>query len=241
MKRFYAAATVTDAEQGLGVALDGRPLRTPARAALVLPTRALAAAVAAEWQAQGPDILPRTMVLTGLSNAAIDRVAPDPPAFADGLAGFAANELLAYRADGPSPLVARQAEIWDPLLAWARQRYDIEFVIVEGIIHRPQPPTTLARIAAAFRALDAFRLAALHPVVTICGSAIIGLAVLEGRLDAEAAFATGHLDELWQAEQWGHDPLAEAGHAERRGDLAAAVAMLELLQDWRQPSKTLAL
>jgi chaperone required for assembly of F1-ATPase len=229
MKRFYKAAAVTGDAAPYGVALDGRPLRTPARALLAVPTRALAEAIAAEWDSQGQEILPRSMPLTGLANAAIDRVAPDPASFAASLSRFAENELLAYRADGPAPLVARQAAVWDPLLAWARGRYDVDFRLVTGIIHQPQPEATLARITAAYAAFDAFRLAALNPVVTISGSAVIGLAVAEGRLDAEAAWDAGHLDELWQAEQWGKDPLAEAGHKERQGDLAAAVHFLRLL------------
>jgi chaperone required for assembly of F1-ATPase len=229
MKRFYKAAAVTGEAAPFGVALDGRPLRTPARELLAVPTRALAAAIAAEWDAQGEEIKPRAMPLTGLANAAIDRVAPDTAAFADTLSRFAENELLAYRADGPAPLVARQAAEWDPLLAWARGRYDIEFRLVTGIIHQPQPEATLARVAAAYRAFDAFRLAALNPVVTISGSAVIGLAVAEGRLDATSAWTVGHLDELWQEEQWGKDPLAEAGQRERQGDLAAAVGFLRLL------------
>jgi chaperone required for assembly of F1-ATPase len=226
MKRFYKTASVIGDAAPFGVALDGRPVRTPARAALALPTRALAQAIADEWNSQGEEVKPLSMPLTGLSNAAIDRVAPDTDAFADGLSVFAQNELLAYRADAPSALVARQLAVWDPLLDWARQRYDVDFTLVTGIIHRDQPPAMLARIAAAYRALDAFRLAALNPVVTICGSAIIGLAVAEGIIDATAAFEAGHLDELWQAEQWGKDPLAEAAHAERQGNLGAAVRML---------------
>ncbi len=229
MKRFYAAASVTGDAPPFGVALDTRPLRTPARAPLALPTRALADAVAAEWAAQGDMIEPRSMPLTGLANAAIDRVAPDPTGFADGLSVFAENELLAYRAEGPAALVAAEAAAWDPLLAWARARYDVDFALVTGIIHAPQPPATLARLRAAYRAFDAFRLAALHPIVTISGSAVIGLAVAAGEIDAEAAWAIGHLDELWQAEQWGKDPLAEAGHNERRADLAAAAQLLALL------------
>ena len=228
MKRFYKIAAVTG-DGPFGVALDARPLRTPARAALAVPTRALADAIAAEWNGQGEHVLPRTMPLTGLANAAIDRVAPDPPGFADGLSVFAENELLAYRADGPPALVAAQAAGWDAWLGWARQRYDVDFTVVTGIIHRPQPAAMLARIAAAYRAFDAFALAALNPVVTICGSAVIGLAVAEGAMDADTAWAVGHLDELWQADQWGKDPLAEAGHRERQGDLAAAVAFLRLL------------
>lgn len=226
MKRFYTHADVTGEAAPFGVALDGKPLRTPARAPLALPTLALAAAIAAEWNAQGAAILPRTMPVAGLCNAAIDRIDAD---FAAGLARFAESELLAYRAEAPPALVARQAELWDPWLAWARARYDVDFAIVTGIIHRPQPPATLARIAAAYGAFDAFRLAALNPVVTICGSAIIGLAVAEAAMNADEAWAIGHLDELWQAELWGKDPLAEAGHAERRAELAAATAMLALL------------
>jgi chaperone required for assembly of F1-ATPase len=228
MKRFYTQAAVTGAGP-FGVALDGRPLRTPARAALAVPNRALAGAIADEWNAQETEIDPRTMPLTGLSNAAIDRVAPDTAGFADGLSVFAQNELLAYRADHPAPLVAHQAALWDPWLDWARARYDVDFTLVEGIIHRSQPPAMLSRIAAAYRAFDAFSLAALNPIVTISGSAVIGLAVAADAMDAATAWAVGHLDELWQAEQWGKDPLAEAGHKERQADLAAAVGLLRLI------------
>jgi chaperone required for assembly of F1-ATPase len=229
MKRFYKGAAVIGDAAPFGVALDGKPLRTPGRAPLAVPTPALADAIASEWNGQGEAIIPQSMPLTGLANAAIDRVAPDVLGFADGLAVFAENELLAYRAEHPPVLVAHQAAQWDPWLAWARARYDVDFTLVSGIIHRPQPATTLARIRAAYRAFDAFRLAALHPVVTISGSAIIGLAVAEAKMDADTAWTIGHLDELWQAEQWGKDPLAEAGHKERQRDLAAAVAMLRLL------------
>ncbi|WP_353217883.1 ATP12 family protein [Sandarakinorhabdus sp.] len=233
MKRFWKTASVTTGDHDWGhdwgVALDGKPLRTPARAPLAVPTLALADAIAAEWNAQGDIVNPRSLPMTGLANAAIDRVAPDVTGFADGLAVFAENELLAYRAGHPAPLVAQQAAGWDPWLAWAQTRHGLEFTLVTGIIHQPQPPATLARVAAAYRSFDVFRLAALNPVVTISGSALIGLAVADGAMDAATAWAIGHLDELWQAEQWGKDPLAEAGHAERQADLAAAVRCLALL------------
>jgi chaperone required for assembly of F1-ATPase len=229
VKRFWKSASVVAADDHWGVTLDGKPVRTPARTALAVPTAALAGAIAAEWNRQGETVDPRAMPLTGLANAAIDRVAPDTVHFADSLALFVENELLAYRADYPPSLLAHQAVQWDPWLAWARQRYDIDFTIVTGIMHQPQPPATLVRITAAYRAFDAFRLAALHPVVTISGSAILGLAVAESAVDAATAWAIGHLDELWQAEQWGKDPLAESGHAARQADLDAAVAMLGLL------------
>ena len=229
MKRFYTDARALAVDGGWTVALDGRAIRTPAKAAFVVPTPALAASAAAEWAAQGNVLTPNTMPLTGFAYAAIDRVAPDPAGFAATLARFAETELLCYRADGPPPLVARQSAVWDPLLAWARERYDIGFTITAGIIHTLQPPATMARIDAAYAALDPFRLAALHPVVTICGSALIGLAVAERHLDAAAAFAAGQLDEIWQAEQWGRDPLAAAAEAERRAALAAAARLLALL------------
>ena len=225
MKRFYTVVAVLAGADGWTVALDGKPVRTPARAPLLLPTAALAAAVAAEWSAQGEVIDPRTMPLTGLSNAAIDHVAPDTASFAAGLARFAESELLCYRAEEPPALVARQAAVWDPLLDWARGRYDIGFTVATGILHRPQPAAMLARLRAAYDGLDTFRLAALDPVVTICGSAVIGLAVAERRLGPAEAWAAGQLDEIWQAEQWGEDPLAAASRIERQAALANAARM----------------
>ena len=136
MKRFYKQVSVTP---DLGITLDGRPVRTPGRLPLVLPNAALAEAVADEWREQGEEILPHAMRLTGLANAAIERIAPDLESFAAGLAAYAESELLCYRADAPEPLVARQAAVWDPILAWARARYDVGFVLVEGIMHQPQP------------------------------------------------------------------------------------------------------
>lgn len=229
MKRFYKDAAAVAGEGGWGIALDGRAVRTPARAPLLLPTEALAQAVAAEWMAQVDQIKPLTMPLTGLSNAAIDRVAPDRTTFGAGLAAYAETELLAYRADYPPALIERQAAVWDPLLAWARARYDVAFTVTTGIVHVAQPTATLARIGAAYAALDAFRLAALNLGVTITGSAVIALALNEAHVDAPAAYAAGHLDELWQAEQWGSDPLAEAPRAERQSNLAAAARLLDLL------------
>jgi chaperone required for assembly of F1-ATPase len=230
MKRFYTEAAATGTAAPFGVALDGRPVRTPARAALALPTAALAQAIADEWAAQDGAINPRTMQLTGLANAAIDRVAPDPASFAARLAAFAESELLAYRAEGPESLTSRQAAQWDPWLAWAAAAHDARFRLTTGILHAAQPADTLAAVAAVFSALDPFRLVALDPIVTITGSAVLGLAVLAGKLEADAAYDLGHLDQIWQAEQWGHDPLAEAAEATRRADLAAAVRFLGLLQ-----------
>jgi len=230
VKRFYTEVTVVSEPGGWGVHLDGKPVRTPAQVPLLVPTVALADAVAAEWAVQIATIVPVTMPLTGLANAAIDRIAPDVARFAGELTRFAESELLCYRAENPAPLVARQAAMWDPLLAWATARYDIVFAVTSGIVHVAQPPATLVRLGMAFATFDPFRLAALHPVVTICGSAVIGLAVAERRLDGNQAWAMGQLDEIWQTEQWGEDPLATASREARQGGLAAAVKMLALLR-----------
>ena len=229
MKRFYKNVAIAPAESGHAILLDDRGVKTPARASLILPTSALAEGVAAEWEAQDEKIDPRAMPLTGLANAAIDRVADDPTSFADMIAVYGENELFCYRADSPDSLVAHQAAIWDPLLGWARERYDIGFTLVTGIMHQPQPPETVARLAQAVAAFDAFQLAALQPIVTISGSLVASLALLEGRIGAVEAFDATHLDELWQVEQWGEDSFATQARDARRRDFEAAAHFLTLL------------
>ncbi len=169
------------------------------------------------------------MPLTGLANAAIDRVMPDPTAFARPLADYAESDLLCYRAEAPAELVARQAEAWDPLLDWARTRFDIAFVVTTGIVHAPQPPATVARLSEALLARDAFALAAMSPLITIGGSLVTALALAEDAMDADRAFDVTHLDELWQAERWGEDRLALEARASRRRDFMAAAEFLDLL------------
>ncbi len=229
MKRFYKTAAAVACPDGTAILLDDKPVKTPARRALAVPTPALGEAIAAEWTAQNEMIDPGTMKLTGLANAAIDRVAPDPAAFARELARYADSDLLCYRADRPADLVARQATEWDPLLAWARRRYDVDFVVAAGIIHEAQPVASVARLSTAIAAPDAFRLAALSPIVTIGGSLVAALALLEGEIGPDDAFAVTHLDELWQAEQWGDDAEAMVARDHRRADFLAAARMLELL------------
>jgi chaperone required for assembly of F1-ATPase len=225
VRRFYKDVAIVDG----AILLDGRPVRTPARMSLVLPFPALAEAVAEEWRMQGEEIEPRTMPLTGLSNAAIDRVAPDPAAFARPLGDYAESDLLCYRAEAPAELVARQTEGWDPLLDWARARFDIAFVVTSGIVHAPQPPATVTRLSEALLARDPFALAAMSPLITIGGSLITALAVAEDAIDADRAFDVTHLDELWQAERWGEDRLALEARASRRRDFMAAAELLDLL------------
>jgi chaperone required for assembly of F1-ATPase len=226
MKRFWKDVTITGGE----VALDGRPVRTPGRAALVLPTPALAEAVAAEWRTVGDTVDPRAMPLTGLANAAIDRIAPDPATFAAGLAAYGESDLLYYRAEGPEALVARQAAAWDDLLDWAQGRYDVHFEVATGVMHRPQPEATIARLGEAVAALDSFRLAALSPLVTVTGSLIAGLALLEEAANPEWVWRASRVDEDWQAEQWGVDPLATQAAEARRADFDAGVRLLGLLK-----------
>lgn len=225
MKRFWKQVEVAEG----GITLDGKPVRTPGRAPLTLPTPALADAVAEEWRAVGETIDPRAMPLTGLANAAIDRIAADPASFATGLARYGESDLLYYRAAEPEPLVARQQAAWDPLLDWARGRYDVHFETVTGIIHRAQPPATLARLSEAVAALDPFRLAGLSPVVTVSGSLVAALALLEGAADADAVWAAAQIDEAWQEEQWGSDDLALRARAAHRADFDAGARFLALL------------
>ena len=226
MRRFYKHAAVGD---GNVVLLDARPVKTPGRAPLAPPSPCLAAAIVDEWNEQGETIDPRSMPLTGLANAAIDRIAPAKEAFAGGLAVFGESDLLCYRAEGPAPLVARQAELWDPLLDWARSRYGIAFEVTAGIVHRPQPPETVARLAAAVDARDPFQLAGLSPLVTVSGSLIIALAVAEGATGLGPAWAAATLDEQWQIDQWGEDAEAVHALANRRADFEAAARFLSLL------------
>jgi chaperone required for assembly of F1-ATPase len=226
MKRFWSEVSV-DGDHV--VRLDERPVRTPGRTPLALPTKALAEAVAREWRAVGDTLDPRAMPLTGLANAAIDRVAPDRATFAAGLARYGESDLLYYRAEGPEPLVERQQAAWDPLLEWARDRYDVHFETTAGVMHVAQPPATLARLREALASRDAWRLAGLSPVVTVTGSLVAALALDEGAADAETVWAAADLDEAWQRELWGDDPLAFDARAARRRDYDAGVRFLATL------------
>lgn len=230
MKRFWTDVSVGQETGGWSIAIDGRPVRTPARASLVVPNKALAEAIAGEWRDVEGEIDPRAMPLTGLANAAIDRVAPDKGSFATGLARYAEADLVCYRADNPKELVERQAESWDSLLAWARRRFDVDFVTTSGVAHVGQPPATVERLAHAVASLDAFRLAGLSPLVTIGGSLIAALAVLEKAITPDEAWQAVSLDERWQLEQWGGDAEAEAALDNRRRDFMAAARFLGLLE-----------
>ena len=204
-------------------------MRTPARATLAVPGEALADAIAEEGRAVDDTIDPRAMPLTGIANAAIDRVAPEQHAFAGGLARYAEADLACYRSEWPPELVELQAKAWDPLLAWARRRYDVDFVTTSGMLHVPQPPATIERLAHAVAALDPYRLAALSPLVTVGGSLIAALAVLENAISPDEAWRAVSIDERWQLEQWGSDSEAQLALDNRERDFMSATRFLELL------------
>lgn len=229
MKRFWKEVRLEAEASGWAIRLDGRAVRTPARAPLVVPNVALAQAIQGEWRDVEEDIDPRAMPLTGLANAAIDRVESERSAFAAGLAQYAEADLACYRADGPPSLVEQQEERWDALLAWARRRYDVDFATTSGLMHVSQPEATVQRLSHAVATLDSFHLAGLSPLVTVGGSLVAALAVLEKAITADEAWKAVSIDEHWQLEQWGADAEAEAAIENRRRDFMAAASFLVLL------------
>ncbi len=231
MKRFYKEVTVVPADKGSGVLLDERPIKTPARNPLILANMALAEAVAEEWRAQGEEIDPASMVMTGFANAAIDRVAPDREAFARPIAAYAETDMLCYRAEAGDPQAEKQDAEWEPLLRWAERRYDVVFTRIAGISYQDQPAATLARMSEAVLAQDDFTLAAMNPLTTISGSLVCTLALLEGEVDTEALWPIANLEELWQAELWGEDAEALATREANRVKFEAAVRFCELARE----------
>ena len=209
--------------------LDGKPVRTPAGHPLVVPSRSLADAIAAEWNAQGDSIRPATMPMLQLANTAIDRVLPDSAAVAAELAGYGETDLICHWAPEPAELVARQRRQWQPLLDWAALELDAGLKPVTGVMAQAQPGAALDALRRAVVALDPFRLAALHILTTCTGSLVIGLAVLRGRLEPAAAWEASQLDEAYQVERWGEDREAAARRAGLRADLEAGARLLALL------------
>ncbi len=231
LKRFYKEARAAPCEGGFGVRLDGRDIRTPGQAALVLPSARLAEAVAGEWAAQGDRIEPTTMPLMSLACTAIDQVAPNRSAIIGELVSYGESDLLCYRAEHPEALVARQAEIWQPLLDWVALELDAPLRVTSGIRHEPQPETALAALRRSVEALEDFPLTALDCATRASGSLVIALALHRGRLDAEAAFEAAELDATFQIELWGEDPEATRRRAAVLADLAATRRLTDLLSD----------
>ncbi len=222
-KRFWKAAEVTDAGSGYGVALDGRPVRTPGKALLTVPTRALAEEVAAEWNAQDEKIDPLSMPFTRSANSALEKVTPQHDEVAAMLAGYGETDLICYRAEGPQPLIDRQAEHWDPLLDWAETALGARLNVASGIMPVEQDPAALDRLAAQVRSFDPFRLTGFHDLVALSGSLVIGFAVTNGFRGAEEAWRLSRIDEDWQIEEWGADEeAAEAAAAKQAAFLHAA-------------------
>jgi len=229
VKRFWKDVSVEREGEGWAIRLDGRAVKTPARAELEVPSEPLADAIAEEWQGVGKRIDPQVMPLTGLANAAIDRVAPARDAFAKGIANYAEADLACYRSEGPRVLVERQEREWDKLLGWARRRFDVDFVTTSGLMHVAQPPATVEQLSHAVAALDPFRLAGLSPLVTVGGSLVAALAVLKKAMTPEAAWDAVSIEDRWQIERWGADAEAEAALENRRRDFMAAARFLDLV------------
>ena len=227
-RRFYARGEVAEGEGGFAVLLDGRPVKTPARRTLAAPTRGLAEALAAEWEAQRDVVDPAKMPLTRLANSIIDGVADAPAAVAAEAEKYLASDLVCYRAEGPDGLVARQAGAWDPVIAWAREALGARFVVAAGMVFVVQPDAALAAARAALPR-DPWRLGAFHAVTTLTGSALIALAVLNGRLGVEEAWRAAHVDEDWNMDFWGRDELALERRAARYAEMQAACLVLRTL------------
>lgn len=227
-KRFYTQATVAAADDGQAwqVLLDGRPLRTPAKAPLQLPQRAVAAAVADEWAAQGTHIDPATMPLTRIANSTIDGVAARRAEVEAEIVRYACNDMLCYRADRPAALIARQAAAWDPIVAWASRALSADIATGQGISHVAQPAALADAVARHVQHFDVFALAALHVITTLTGSALLALAHAEGVLSAAELWRLAHVDEDFQIEQWGWDAEAAERRQVREQDMQAASLIL---------------
>jgi chaperone required for assembly of F1-ATPase len=230
MKRFYKEAKVTAAGDEFGVQLDGKPLLTPGKRALRVPSRALAEAIAAEWQGQGVTVKPLELPLTRLVSTALDRVEPRSADVIGEIAKYATTDLLCYRADEPRELIERQAQIWQPLLDWTEARFAAPLTVTQGVLPVAQDLATLAAIERAIAAHDSLQLVALHLATTACGSVVLGLALLAERLSPEEAFAAAALDESFQIERWGEDAEQTQRRAALKEDIALAARFAALLR-----------
>lgn len=230
-KRFWQDVEVSGEEGGFGVRLDGRPVRSPNKTLLVMPTRALADAVAAEWRAQEDVIDPLSMPMTRTVNSALDKVAPQQAEVASMLAEYGGSDLLCYRADSPRELVARQNEAWDPLLDWADDTFGARLRSRAGVMFFAQDEAALARLRAEVDKMSAFELAGFHDLVALSGSLIIALAATRGYLSLDELWLRSRVDELWQAEQWGQDDEAMAVAEVKKGEFLHAGRVWALLQE----------
>ena len=227
-KRFYDKVAIGQENGAFTVLLAGRPVRTPQGGVLRLPTAALAAAIANEWGGQGDILRPETMPLTRLAATATDRVAVLRQTVVDAVVDYAGTDLLCYRAEAPADLVALEDRTWQPLLDWAAERWGARMVVSAGVLPVRQPAHAMQALRRAVDQASDLELAALSCVVQASGSIVVGLAVLDGRIDADTAFATALLDEQYQAERWGIDAAAERRRREIATEIRAAASFLAL-------------
>ncbi len=227
-KRFYKQVEVGENDAGFDIRLDGRIVKTPLKRTFAVPSRDMADAIAAEWDAQDTHIDPSTMIVSRLANTAVDRVRDDEARIVSELRDFAGSDLVCYRAATPDPLVTRQAKHWDQVLDWVKATHGVRFICVEGIVHHTQPEEALAAISGALTAEDEFRLTAIHNIATLTGSTLMAMMTAAGALSGEAAWAAAHADEDWQIEQWGSDEEAEARRAARKLDFDATIQFLAM-------------
>lgn len=230
MRRFWKEVGVEQSAYGLAIRLDGRPVKTPLRAELSVPTKAMADAVIAEWEAVEEKIDPANMPMTGFANAAIDRIGPERDTFVAAISAYGETDLFCYRAEAGEPLAARQAQVWGPWLDWARGRYDVAFNIVEGIMPQSQPPETVTRLQAAVASRGTFELAAMAKLAHLSSSLVATLALIERAGSAEKLWAASCLDEIWQEELWGEDYFATKNRTDREAEFMQAARFLELLR-----------
>ena len=226
MKRFYKDVSIAPAQGGFAVLLDGKPVKTPSRNALLLPTEKLALAVAQEWRAQGEQVVATSMPLLRLSNTVIDGVTANRDEVIGAILRFGENDLLCYRAPQPPDLAQRQREGWDPLLDWVRQRFSARMTVADGLTHVDQTPDALAALREALQGHDAFTLAGLHVIASITGSTVLALAVAEGYIPGAYAFELSRIDETYQAEKWGADDEAVKRAAALAHELDKAVELI---------------
>ena len=223
LKRFWNAATVEQTDDGFAVLLDGRSVKTPAKAGLIVPSKALAEKIASEWDAQEGDVNPEIMPFTRAANAALDKVMHQFVEVADLIAAYGENDLLCYRAAAPQELVDRQATAWDPILDWANDVYGVRLATGQGVMHIAQPPSAIERLTQEVHALSPFQLTAFHDLVSLTASLVLGFAIVNNRLGADAAWDVSRIDEIWQAEHWGQDEEAlDLAETKRQALLSAA-------------------
>ena len=228
MKRFYKSVDVAELEAGWSVALDGKPIKTPAKRPFTAPTKAMAEAAAAEWDDQEGEIKPAAMPITKAVNTALDRTAPEYDAVADMVAEYGGTDLICYRAEAPAGLIARQVAAWDPLLEWSASHLKARLITAVGVMHMLQPKEGQDALAKIVRQHDPFELTGLYDLVALSGSLIIGLAVASGHMTPAEGWAASRVDHIWQEDQWGVDDEAAAQAAYKAEEFEQAARLIRL-------------